>query len=65
MSEHLFLKTNRTKARKDNIIPLAIWRCEKCESEVAFPSNMTDSDVNRAVELKWSKFICIPIKKPN
>jgi uncharacterized protein YlaI len=65
MSEHLFLKTNRTKARKFPMTPLTIFRCEKCESEVAFPSTMSEGDVNRAVELKWSKFICIPIKKPN
>lgn len=62
MSDHLFIKTDPPRINRNG---LTIWRCEKCDSEVAFRGTLTDREVNQAVILKWPKFICIPVKRTN
>ena len=57
---HYFKKTLRKKIiTKPKLLELTISRCEKCDSEVAFDSTMSEADVNRAVEIRWPKFVCV------
>lgn len=53
MTEHYFKRTTRLKGTN------TIFRCDKCDSEVAFDGKMTEGDVNRAVMIRWPKFACV------
>lgn len=60
MTEHYFMKTDRTRFVKEAKKQYAIFRCSRCDSEVAFDSNLSEADVNRAVQIRWPKFACVP-----
>lgn len=57
MTEHYFKKTTKTKMVQMKMF--TIFRCEKCDSEVAFDNKMSEADVNRAVMIRWPKFACV------
>ncbi len=60
MSEHIFVKTERRLKNGKNV-----YRCEKCNSEVAFSADLSVREVNQAVQIKWPKFVCIAFKPTN
>lgn len=51
---------NFTGTLRKNKSGQCIWRCERCDSEVAFDCKLSQRDVNQAVQIRWPKFVCAP-----
>jgi len=59
MSHHLFIRKEPVQIDKE---ARAVWRCEKCDTEVKFDWRMTQHEVNQAVILRWPKLLCIDVR---
>ena len=60
MREHYFKKTDRVKFIPSANVNYSIWRCDHCDSEMAFPTSVSsEMNVNKWVIIKWPRMLCI------